>query len=94
MNQLKRLYSLILENPNDKMLGTKVRELYGTDAFKWDKLKGSVTREQALNRLDYLKEELTYEGYHDGWTLNGMKEECKWLELELSKLEDKQLELF
>ena len=37
MNQLKRLYSLILENPNDKMLGTKVRELYGTDAFKWDK---------------------------------------------------------
>ena len=55
MNQLKRLYSLILENPNDKMLGTKVRELYGTDAFKWDKLKSNITREQALNRLDYLQ---------------------------------------
>ena len=95
MNQLKRLYSLILETPNDKMLGKKIREMYLSDASKWDKSQVNITKEQALNRLEYLKSELGYEGYHDGWTLKGMKEEFKWLESQLDKLkEEKQLNLF
>tara|TARA_Y100001963_G_scaffold144887_1_gene217663 strand:+ start:563 stop:859 length:297 start_codon:yes stop_codon:yes gene_type:complete len=94
MNTLNRLYSLIVQNPNDKELGEIVRDIYGTDAQKWDKSKDTVTREQALRRVDYLKTELGHENYHDGWTIKGMKEELKWLELELDKLEEKQLNLF
>jgi len=44
-----------------------------------------VSREQAEARLRYLKSELIREGYHDGWTLKGMKEEVEWLEKELKK---------
>ena len=45
----------------------------------------SVPRKQAKERLKYLKTELVHEGYHDGWTLKGMKEELEWLEKELKK---------
>ena len=58
----------------------------------WEKLKGravveekSVPRKQAEARLKYLQSELIHEGYHDGWTLKGMKDEKKWLEKELNK---------
>ena len=49
--------------------------------------KEPVLREQAEERLRYLKSELAHEGYHDGWTLKGMKEEVEWLEKELKKLD-------
>ena len=39
-----------------------------------------VSREQAEARLRYLKSELIREGYHDGWTLKGRKEEVEWKE--------------
>lgn len=44
-----------------------------------------VSREQAEARVKYLKSELIREGYHDGWTLKGMREELEWLEKELKK---------
>jgi len=47
--------------------------------------KKPVLRKQAEERLRYLKSELIREGYHDGWTLKGMKEEVEWLEKELKK---------
>ena len=45
----------------------------------------SVSRKQAEERLKYLNTELAHEGYHDGWTLKGMREEVEWLEKELKK---------
>jgi len=47
--------------------------------------KSTVPRKQAEERLNYLKSELAHEGYHDGWTLQGMREEKEWLEKELKK---------
>ena len=44
-----------------------------------------MTKEEIKKRIKYLKSELTHEGYHDGWTLKGMKDEKKWLEKELNK---------
>ena len=44
-----------------------------------------MTKEQIKKRIDYLKMEITHEGYHDGWTLKGMREEVEWLEKELKK---------
>ena len=56
----------------------------------WEQLKGRavveekpVPRKQAEERLRHLKSELAREGYHDGWTLKGMKEEKEWLKKEL-----------
>ena len=49
--------------------------------------KEPVSRKQAEERLRYLKSELAHEGYHDGWTLKGMREEVEWLEKELKKLD-------
>ena len=45
--------------------------------------KEPVSREQAKERLRYLKSELAHEGYHDGWVLMGMKKELKKLEGDL-----------
>ena len=63
------------------------------DLEKWIgermKNKEPVTRTQAEKRLKYLNTELAHEGYHDGWTLQGMKEEKEWLENQLSKLDTK-----
>ena len=39
-----------------------------------------MTKEQTKKRIDYLKMELAHHKYHDGWTLNGMKEELEQLE--------------
>ena len=39
-----------------------------------------MTKEQIKKRIEYLKMELAHHGYHDGWTLKGMKEELKLLE--------------
>ena len=50
-----------------------------------DKKLPPVSRKQAEERLKYLKSELNHEGYHDGWTLKGMREEVEWLEKELKK---------
>ena len=50
-----------------------------------DKELPPVSRKQAEERLKYLKTELAHEGYHDGWTLKGMREEVEWLEKELKK---------
>ena len=47
--------------------------------------KEPVSKKQAEERLRYLKSELAHEGYHDGWTLKGMREEVEWLEKELKK---------
>ena len=38
-----------------------------------------VSRKQAEERLKYLNEQLIHEGYWDGWSLQGMREEKKWL---------------
>ena len=46
-----------------------------------------VSRKQAEERLKYLKSELAHEGYHDGWTLKGMREEVEWIEKELERLD-------
>ena len=46
-----------------------------------------VSRKQAEERLKYLNEQLIHEGYWDGWSLQGMREEKKWLEQELKKLD-------
>ena len=50
-----------------------------------DNEKKPVSRKQAEARVKYLKSELAHEGYHDGWTLKGMREEVEWLEKELKK---------
>jgi len=42
-----------------------------------------MTKEQMKDRIKYLKMEIAHSGYHDGWTLKGMKEELRWLEEEL-----------
>ena len=52
--------------------------------------KEPVSRKQAEERLRYLKSELAHEGYHDGWTLKGMREEVEWLEKEFPQLEVKK----
>ena len=39
-----------------------------------------MTKKQIKDRIEYLKMELTHEGYHDGWVLQGMKQELKKLE--------------
>jgi len=50
-----------------------------------------VSRKQAEDRVKYLKSELAHEGYHDGWTLQGMREEVEWIEKELEKVDDREL---
>ena len=52
-----------------------------------------VSRERAEARLQYLRTEIAHEDYHDGWTLQGMKDEVKWLESQLG-IDSKQMELF
>ena len=52
-----------------------------------DKELPPVSRKQAEERLKYLKTELAHEGYHDGWTLKGMREEVEWIEKELKRLD-------
>tara|TARA_Y100001963_G_C6736540_1_gene426712 strand:+ start:26 stop:172 length:147 start_codon:yes stop_codon:yes gene_type:complete len=42
-----------------------------------------MTKEQIKKRIKYLKSELAHEGYHDGWTLEGMKKELSKLEKDL-----------
>ena len=49
----------------------------------------NVSRKQAEERLKYLNEELAHEGYWDGWSIKGMREEKEWLESQLKNL-DKQ----
>ena len=49
-----------------------------------------VSRKQAEERLKYLKSELAHEGYHDGWTLKGMREEVEWIEKELKRLDEEK----
>ena len=60
------------------------------DLEKWigDKMSKEkpVSRKQAEERLKYLNTEIAHEGYHDGWTLQGMKEEKEWLENQLKQL--------
>ena len=56
-----------------------------TDLENWIKNTKPVSRKQAEERLKHLKSELTHEGYHDGWTLKGMREEKEWIEKELKK---------
>ena len=53
-----------------------------------DNEKKPVSRKQAEARVKYLKSELAHEGYHDGWTLKGMREEKEWLEKELRRLDE------
>ena len=64
------------------------------DLEKWigDRMsnKEPVSRKQAEERLKYLKSELAHEGYHDGWTLQGMKEEVEWIEKELKRLDEEK----
>jgi len=52
-----------------------------------------VSRERAQARLQYLRTEIAHDSYHDGWTLQGMKDEVEWLESELG-IDNKQMELF
>ena len=49
--------------------------------------KKPVSRKQAEERLKYLKSELAHEGYWDGWSLKGMREEVEWIEKELERLD-------
>tara|TARA_B100000287_G_scaffold427165_1_gene476340 strand:- start:517 stop:699 length:183 start_codon:yes stop_codon:yes gene_type:complete len=49
-----------------------------------------VSRKQAEERLKYLKSELAHHGYHDGWTLKGMREEVEWIEKELKRLDEEK----
>ena len=51
-----------------------------------------VSRKQAKARLDYLNSELAHAAYHDGWTLEDMREEKQWLEDQLGI--SNQMELF
>ena len=64
------------------------------DLEKWigDRMsnKEPVSRKQAEERLKYLKSELAHEGYHDGWTLKGMREEVEWIEKELKRLDEEK----
>ena len=36
-----------------------------------------------IDRIKYLKTELAHSGYHDGWVLEGMRDELSDLETEL-----------
>ena len=42
-----------------------------------------MKKKQIKERIKYLKIEIAHAGYHDGWTLKGMKEELEWLNKEL-----------
>lgn len=55
------------------------------------KYENVVSQKQAEERLKYLNTELAHEGYHDGWTLKGMREEKEWIEKELERLDAEQL---
>ena len=50
-----------------------------------------MNKKQIKDRINYLKMELAHEGYHDGWTLQGLKEEFEWLTKELERLDAEQL---
>ena len=74
------------------LTGTWTKNLDVRPEEDWKKLKGRavveekpVPRKQAKARLEYLNTELAHEGYWDGWSLKGMREEKKWLEKELKK---------
>ena len=54
---------------------------------KCDCVCKSVSKKQALARIEYLKTELAHESHWDGWSIAGMIEELKWLENQLEKLD-------
>tara|TARA_B100001094_G_scaffold219755_1_gene213848 strand:- start:112 stop:1158 length:1047 start_codon:yes stop_codon:yes gene_type:complete len=77
------------------LTGTWTKNLDVRPEEDWKKLKGRavveekpVPRKQAKARLEYLNTELAHEGYWDGWSLKGMREEKEWLEKELKKLDE------
>ena len=44
-------------------------------------------KEQVLIRINYLKQQLANEGHLDGYVITDFKEELKWLEDQLEKLD-------
>tara|TARA_Y100001937_G_scaffold18747_1_gene25891 strand:- start:3803 stop:4267 length:465 start_codon:yes stop_codon:yes gene_type:complete len=82
----------IYESPDEgktlyrRRVGETVREQVETP-------EPPVSRERAEARLQYLRTEIAHEDYHDGWTLQGMKDEVEWLENQLG-IDSKQMELF
>ena len=46
------------------------------DLETWIK-NNNMTEEEIENRISYLKTELGHSGFHDGWSLTGMKKELK-----------------
>ena len=54
--------------------------------LKWKNkigINNKMNKFEIKNRINYLKTELVHHGYHDGWTIKGMKKELK----ELIKME-------
>ena len=41
---------------------------------------------QLQKRIEYLKTELTHEGFHDGWVVAGLKKELKKLTKKLKEI--------
>ena len=48
-----------------------------------------MDKEQIIERLRVLKEEIIMGAYYDGWTLKGLKKEYEHKKILLSKLESK-----
>ena len=94
MNKLYEIYQLIIDTPNNMDLGKKIRERFSDDAYEFK--KNPISKERAIRRIEYLETEIAHEGYWDGWSLQGMREELEWLTSQLNSLENnpKQLELF
>ncbi len=42
-----------------------------------------IYKKQLEERIKYLEMEIAHAGYHDGWTLKGMKEELSQLKKDL-----------
>ena len=98
LQEVKDFYDMVESEPNNMKLGKIMRHYYW-DAIEKSKTveeppvwgDSSISRDNLEERLKYLNSELSHETYHDGWTVQGMREEKEWIE---SQLYGTQMELF
>ena len=92
LQELNDLYMLVDKYPNNMELGKQVRKYYWEHTEEppvWG--DASITRDNLEKRLEYLNTELAHERYWDGWTIQGMEREKKWIEYKIAN-NPKQLE--
>ena len=70
----------IINNCTKKMMRNQVSREKNNEKIG---INNKMNKFEIKNRINYLKTEVVYHGYHDGWTIKGMKKELK----ELIKME-------